>query len=621
VGIPAKVLRVDLSKGISSVEPVTPDEQRLFVGGRGLNVYRLLREGVFARGPLEDSSLLVLGCGLLSGTSLPAVSRLEVSGRSPATGLLSTGNAGSPFASKLAALGMAQLIISGVSERPVVLVLAADKVTLMEADQLWGMDTHETAAAVERLFSGEHLSVACIGPAGERLVPMSTVIFDRYRSAGRGGLGAVMGAKRLKAVVVLGETVHSPDLTDEMGTRLITKIRQAPLFADPGSYAAIQGLEAGQRFGWLPTRNFTSGIWDGAASVGTQKFFQDYVRGGPLSACGFCVTPCDRRFEIGAGHFAGESGRGAKLESLLDFGARCDIRDLGAVLHLTNLCNKLGLDIISSSAAVAFTMECAQAGLLDASEASRKWGRLRFGDVSGTEELLHEIAFGHGWGAILGQGVDVACAHVGGEAKSGALAVKGLEITGVDPRACQGWGLAYAVSGRGGCHSRALAMVELGGLEDVAERIFGRPEWADPYGVQGKAEMVKWHEDFSALLDSVGLCKFPALDLYAVGPADIAEVLSALWCHEVSADDCLLIGERVVTLERLFNLRCGLNPQQDTLPERLLREPLPGGPGEGRVVDLSRMLAEYMKARGWDSITGVPERRTLDRLGIYSLGL
>jgi aldehyde:ferredoxin oxidoreductase len=589
-----KGLRVDVSTGGTTVAAVSSEVSRAYLGGRGLGACLLLAERVFEIEPLAPENPLIFAPGPLTGTGAPAAGRYSVSARSPLTGTVFDGNSGGAWGNTLKHLGYDYLHVTGRCAEPSYLLIGSGSGSeLRPAAALWGLDVHDTIARLRQLHP--KCEAAVIGPAGERGVLFASIVNNRGRSVGRGGLGAVMGAKNLKAIVLAGDGEWRPSPADKERFDFVVYEATKMLKSNP---ITSQGLpEFGtavlvnvlNQAGALPTRNYRESQFELAEQISGETLRRDYTT--KRAACRGCSIGCARRTAT-----AGESGDGPEYETIWALGASCGIGDLTAIVEANYACNRAGMDTITTGATIACAMELTQIGAL-------KDGP-RFGDARAMRELVDAIAKRDGIGDELAQGSRrFAAAHGHPEL---AMQVKGLELPAYDPRGMKGQGLAYATSNRGGCHLRANMLYP---------EILGIPKMIDRFATLGKAGLLINMQNLAGVLDSLSLCKFTA---FAMKEDYYARLLSAVSGETVEPQELLRIGERIWTVERLFNLAAGFSAADDTLPPRLLHEPVAVGPAKGHVVDLAPMLAEYYICRGW-SAAGVPSRSKLKALGIAEL--
>jgi len=489
----------------------------------------------------------------------------------------------------LKALGYEAMIIEGKSNSPVYIWASDGKVELRDASKLWGMDTEQTTRKLLE-ETEKRAKVACIGPAGERLVKLACIINDEHRAAGRGGMGAVMGSKKLKAVVVFGS--KKTPIADEIKFKEVVKrclmtIDKNPITKDSlrimGTPALVSIIN---EVGIFPTRNFQEGYFKEADGICGEKYLERiFVK--PYS-CYACPIGCGRITRAD-----GEEGGGPEYETVWSFGAECDVSDLEDIAKANYICNRLGIDTISAGVTIGCAMELSEKGYLDE--------EVKFGDSKKVIELVRKIGLAEGFGRELGEGSKRLAESYGHPEI--AMQVKGLEIPAYDPRGVQGHALGYATSNRGGCHLRAYM---------IGPEVLGVPAPIDRFKSEGKAKIVKLLQDVSAAVDSLSLCRFTSM---ALTVEEYSDLLSAAVDAAYTPEEFIKVGERIWNLERLFNLRAGFGKKDDTLPKRFLETPLKEGNSRGRVVELEKMLEEYYVVRGWTS-EGVPRPELLEKLEI-----
>lgn len=582
-GYQGKVLRIDLSAGKTAVEELNREWAAGFFGGKGLGIKYLYEELAPGTDALSPQNKLIMITGPFTGTVVPCSGKLSIVTKSPATGTILDCSIGGSAAVELKRAGYDAVIFEGRAQGPVYLCIEDGGVEIKDAGDYRGLGCHATENKLKAAH-GEECSVLSIGPAGENLVPFACISSDLYRQAGRGGVGAVMGSKNLKAVVVRGTGgVKAADAAGLMETAY--EAFKNDLLTDTNLWAYTDGtpmiVELSQTTGILPTKNFQQGTFDGFARIKSEAVAAARVAKKGCTSCG-----------LGCGNFvrAGRSAvEGPEYETLSVAGSNCGIGDLDAIVEFNRLCDDLGLDSISAGGVTAFAMELAEKGIYD-------FG-LRFGDVEKYLQMPGLIAAREGVGAELARGVKALSETYGG--KEFAMQVKGLEFPGYDPRGSWGMGLAYATAPRGACHMSAWP---------VAEEAYGE---RDPFTIEGKAELVRDLQHYNAAKFSLVLCDFWALSFDVM-----AAMLSALLGREVTAGELELAGERIFNLARLFNTREGFGGSDDALPQRIYNDPLPSGATAGKTLpeaEFKRMLAEYYAMRGWDE-TGRPGLKKLNEL-------
>jgi aldehyde:ferredoxin oxidoreductase len=604
-----KVLRVDLTRSEMKEENLDGKVAKDYIGGRGLGIYYLNREVDPRVDPLSPENMLIMATGPLTGTSAPTAARYMVMTKGPLTGALTCSNSGGQFPQELKRAGFDALLITGRAPSPVYLWIDKGRAMLRPANHLWGKTVPETT---DRLLAetDPKAKVACIGPAGEKLVLFAAILNDRYRAAGRSGVGAVMGSKNLKAVVVRGEGLVP--VTDQAGfkeihNRVMTKFAQAakagpsPL-SQHGTIGVMTPIT--QKYGVLPTKNFQQGTFDGWEAITGQTLTAKYLQ--KTVACWACPISCGRYTKVDEPGFEGE-GEGPEYETAFALGALCMVDNLGAITKANYLCNDLGLDTMTMGATIACAMELFDRGFLTEEQIG---GRLPWGDARKLVELVRRTGLREDFGNELAEGSYRLAERYGHPEL--AMVSKRLELPGYDPRGLQGQGLNYATSPIGASHCRAhMAYCEMVGI----------PRPINPHEWKGKARLVKLWQDVFSVIDSAGLCIFfavrnllrPELEIF---PDTLLEYLNAATGAGYSLDELVKAGERICNAERMFLQKAGFSRRDDTLPHRLTHEPLPEGPAKGKAVHLEEMLDEYYRERGWTS-EGIPTLKKLQELGLH----
>ena len=617
------VLHVDLTDRRTWEEPIDGEVRLGYLGARGLNaklLWETLRPDV---DPLGPENLLIFGVGALTGTHAPASGRTTITCKSPATDLYLKTNVGGGWGAALRFAGYDQLVIHGASEEPVYLWIDNGAVAFRSAGHLWGKDVRETDRLLKAELGTEELETAAIGQAGENLVAFAAVMCSVYNAAGRGGAGAVMGAKRLKAVVVRGwkpvgvaqpERFHQLAMATRRAIEEAAPSRMKHLYGTAGSVSAINELRA------FPSYNFRRGYLEDAHSLSGQYMVaRGYLR--RRVACFSCPIGCHRYTEIREGPFAGTRTGGPEYETMSSLGAGCGVTDLEAVIKANELCNLLGLDTISAGSVIQWLMECVERGVV--SEAEVDHLPVRWGNGRAVVALVEKIALREGVGDLLAQGVRRASEQVGKGSEKWAVQVKGLEQSRVETRSAKGYALAFAVNPRGPDHLHTQPIAEFGfrpaGVQ-LIERITGDAKYANPYLIEKRADIVIWHEDCFAITDALGFCSFLTTADFALDPEGMAGLFSAATGMEVDHEEIMRAGRRILTLEKCFNVREGATRADDRLPWRLMVEESPDRPGAiNAPKELDRMLDEYYGLHGWDLSTSWPTRGTLEQLGLVDV--
>jgi aldehyde:ferredoxin oxidoreductase len=602
-----KILRVDLTRGKVQEEALDPSVARDFVGGRGLGIHYLLKGVDPHCEPLGSNNSLIMAAGPLTGTKAPTGARYMVMTKSPLTGSVTCSNSGGHFPAELKKAGLDAIIVEGQAPEPVYLWIDDGRAELRPAGHLWGKTTHATHDGM-LAETAKSARTACIGPAGENGVLFASIMNDRDRAAGRSGVGAVLGSKRLKGVVVRGTgevPLRDEKAFGEQVKKLLRRFRDAlkggkhPL----NLHGTAVTVMATQNFGVLPTRNFQQGTFAGWEEIHgetlTRKFL---VR---PKACFSCPIGCGRVTRVDDREFRG-AGEGPEYETVYALGSNCGVDNLAAVTKANYLCNEMGMDTITMGSTIACAMELFERGVIPEVDIGKP---LRFGDARALVEFTLKTARKEGIGALLAQGSYRLAAHYGHPEL--AMVSKKQEFAGYDPRGEQGMGLAYATSPVGASHMRGdLAYIEL----------LGVPMLVDPLTWEDKPQLVKDWQDVFAIIDAAGLCVFftvrnlvtPTRD---IRPQGIMELLNSATGAGYDLAELVQAGERIFNAERLFMVRAGLARKDDSLPPRMLKESMPDGPGRGSVCHLQEMLDRYYGIRGWDQ-DGIPTVEKLKQLGL-----
>jgi aldehyde:ferredoxin oxidoreductase len=593
-----KILRVDLTKGESKVEELDPKLGAKFIGGRGLGSKILSDEIDPKVDPFSPNNKLIMATGPLTGTGASAAGRYMVITKAPLTGTIACSNSGGHFGAELKFAGFDLIIFEGKAKEPVYLYIEDGKAEIRDAKSIWGKTTHETT---DQILSETDMDarVACIGPAGEKLVRYACVINDKHRAAGRSGVGAVMGSKNLKAVAVKGSgsiTIANKEVFRKVTLDVFQKVKANPVTSTGlptyGTAVLVNIINAS---GILPTRNFNEGVFEGAEKISGETIVDDILVRN--RACFSCPIACGRVVRVTNPKYEC-FGEGPEYESDWSMGACCGIDNLDAIAKGNYLCDTLGFDPISAGVTIACGMELFEKGIISTKEVGRS---LNFGDADAMVEMIRAIGYREGFGDALAEGSYRLAERYGHPEYS--MSVKKQEFPAYDGRGVQGMGLQYATSNRGACHVRGYL---------ISPEILGSPQKLDPFETEEKAGWVKAFQDLTAVVDSAGLCLF---NTFAFGGPEILEYLKAATGIEMSLEELMKAGERIWNLEKVFNLKAGITGKDDRLPDRLTKEPMPSGPAKGKVVELGKMLPEYYELRGWDK-EGVPTKERLKELGL-----
>ena len=609
-----RLIRLDLGDGQWRVEAIDDALVKKYLLGGGLAAKIFYEEMEPSRDALHPQSSLIWMIGVLSGTVLPTSCRLCLCGRSPLTGIWNEATVGGYWAAQLRAASYDGLVIIGRAQEPVYVWIADDTLEVRPAAHLWGLDTIQAAAAI-REETDSQAQVACIGPAGEKLSRIASVMIGGTdaRAAGRGGMGALMGSKNLKAVAVRGSS--KPDYYDREG--LLSSVREANAAIRENSLGMTQfgtsgGIITTEKVGDMAIQNWRLGSWEeGAPKITGERMAETILTGN--YRCHACPIGCGREIEIREGPFAGLQGSGPEYETVIGFGPMCLNDDLESIVAMNDLCNRYGLDTISTSGTVAFAMEAWEKGLLDSQDTGGL--DLSWGHTESMMRLIEMIARREGLGDILADGTRAAAERLNANSIEFAVQVKGMELPYHDPRAFTSMALGYATANRGGDHLETMTYWHEYGKQwpDM-----GYVDPPDKLSSEGKARMVYDFQNLMQVFNGLGLCKFIAKA--GVGPQLLAEWANLALGWEWDVEDVLLVGERLFNLKRLINARWGISRKDDVLPPRVLTHPRPSGSAEGNLPHLGKMLHEYYEARGW-SEDGLPTPEKLKELGLSDLEL
>ena len=609
-----KMLMVDLGQVCITDRHIDESIYRLFLGGRGLNMWLLYQHLNAAVEPLSPENLLIFGAGPLVGTMIPSNGRYNVSSRSPLTGLLGDSNSAGYWSPPLRKIGYDGIIVSGKADKPVYLMVTNDGIELLDASSLWGKTVSETDSII-RQEHGKGCQVLSIGPGGENLVRFAAVLNNIDRAAGRTGMGAVMGSKNLKAIAIKGKgsiPVANPEAMRAVSKEIREAMRASASFEARSQYGTPMLVNLYNALGVLPTRNHQSGVFPTADKISGERLKDEYVT--KPETCYMCLVHCSRRAEVSSGRFAGTSLEGPEFETMCAMGSNLANDDLASLIYLNRRLNDLGIDSISTGAVISYAMECYEKGLISTKDTDGL--KLTWGNIDAILTLVDNIANRKGFGDLLAEGVKRAAEQIEGS-EDYALHVKGMEVPTQGVRGLKAWALGWAVASRGADHCRSFPVMETTWTPEKTEKFFGSKKAADRFAYEGKGAMVKWGEDFGATHDALGICKI-AYKAMGLMPELVAKAYSAVTGIEMDGDELLKAGERIVTLERLLNLKLGLTPDQDTLPKRFTDEPLPEGPGKGETVKLDQMMKEYYELRGWDK-NGYPSKDKLAELDMTAI--
>ncbi|MBI4645826.1 MAG: aldehyde ferredoxin oxidoreductase family protein [Bacteroidia bacterium] len=596
-----RLLRINLSNKTFKIEQIPAQILTDFIGGRGLGAKLLFDEAPAGVDPLGSDNKLYFVTGPLTGINAPTTSRFSVVTKSPLTGAIGGSSSGGHFGQDLKSAGFDVLAIEGKSDIPCFIRIKEDEVEICDASHIWGKNTHE---ATDILLSetDTKAGVACIGSAGENQLMLASIMNEKNHAAGRGGLGAVMGSKKLKAVIVSGGRkvgVNDNEMVQEALKKWRTFIAEAPLTKDVlkeyGTPALIKIINS---YGAFPTKNFQEGVFIDVDSISGQTFKELYfVRREP---CAGCPIGCARMTRT-----LSREGKGPEFETIWAFGALCGINDLESIIHANYNCNEYGMDTISTGNTIACAMELSEKNLFSKEimhELKDVLGHeLKFGDAEAIVKLTELIGKAQGFGKQLGSGSRRLAEKC--HEPEAAMHVKGLELPAYDPRGFHGMALALSTNNRGGCHLRSYL---------ISTEALATPVAINRFSEKGKPGITKLYQDLTATIDSMIACIFTS---FALSPQLYADLVGAVMGLKMDSEVLLKTGERIWNIEKLFNLREGFSRKDDTLPQRILNNPLQYGLSKGHLFNLDTLLDEYYAVRGWTQ-QGVPTKEKLTELGL-----
>ncbi len=610
-----KILRVNLTTGTCNSEPLNMEWAQQYLGQRGLATKYLVEETDPKVDPLSADNKMIFATGPLTGTAAPTGGRWSVICKGPLTKAIACSNSGGFFGAELKNAGWDMIIFEGRADKPVYLQIKNDKAELKDANDLWGKTVWVTEDTLIERFGDSDARVASIGPAGEKGTLFACVVNDKDRAAGRSGVGAVMGSKNLKAVIVRGTAgvkVNDP-MAFMQATAASNKILAENAVTGEGlpTYGTQVLMNVVNGIGALPTRNANDVEFESAEQISGEAMREPRESDGQANlvsnhACFGCPISCARRSKMDPNNplianqpeYQVTSG-GLEYEAAWALGCATGVNDLETLTYCNFLCNDYGLDPISLGSTIGSAMDLYKSGVI--SDQDTGGIALEFGSADALTKMVEMTGKGEGFGREIGLGSKRLCEKYGHPDLS--MAVKGQEFPAYDPRGIQGMGLTYATSNRGGCHLRSYT---------VSSEVLGIPEKTDPLVTDGKAGLVKAFQDVTAAVDSTGTCIFTT---FALSMEDIAPEVNSACEGDWTVDKMMEVGERIWNMERLYNIEAGFTGKDDTLPRRLLKDAAKSGPAKGLTVALDKMLPEYYELRGWDT-DGVPSSETRQRLGV-----
>ncbi len=609
-----KIIEIDLSSGKIDQEQVSEAAVRQSLGGLGHNVETLYRHAETRIDPFDTDNLLVISRGLLTGTVAPSSARVHINTLSPQSGLIGSSNVGGYLGFRMYSLDIYSIVIKGKSSQPVYLHVGPANIEIRDARELWGLDTRAAEERLKQEVGPDNMDTLAIGPAGEKGVLYACIMAGWDHAAGRTGLGASMGAKNLKAMVLKAEpkkekmTPEQADVMREYVSRMKKSVSRYREFSTWGSSYDIMETH---KMGMLGARNYQDHQLENVEQIDGHHLVR-FVK--KKSRCHRCPISCKAEIELPGERYQGFKGGRPEYETVIDLGALCGLTNPEDLLYLSNLCNIMGLDTISTGSVIAFAMELFQRGILTLEDTNGI--ELAWGNARAMEVLIRQIAHKEGMGRVLSLGVKRAAEIIGRGASKYAYHVKGVELYGGDPRGMMGMALAYAVSMRGGDFTSVYPVPEFRYSPQQAEEEFGTREAVDSAATAGKGALVKKCMTVSTVIDSLGICKVPALSIIGDFSLEMeSRLIKAITGLDVSPKDLFAAGERIIHMEKIINLRQGSIPADDNLPDFFLNTSFEKGPIKGRKVKLAPMVADFYASMGWDEC-GRPTKATLGKFGL-----
>jgi len=608
LGYAGRVLRVDLTTGKTRLEKLDEETAKKYIGGIGLGMKLWLANSKAGVDAFNPDNPLILAVGPVSGTMFPTAGNGHAFiSKSPATKGIGEAVSHGTFGAEIKRAGYDAVILTGKAERPVYLWIDDDSVQLLDAEQIWGKSPSETEDAIKDEIGDYYVRVASIGLAGEKLSKIASIINEKTRAAGRTGLGAVMGSKNLKAIAVRGTrdiVVAKPDEFMEMVKEFHERMK-GPAAQKYRTLGSAENVMIQNALFCMPTRNYNNAHFENAIKVSGETLNERYI--AKIIACNSCAMRCEHEAVVHDGPYKGTMAR-MEYDNIWALGPNCGVDRLDVIIKAAELCNYYGLDAQSTGVTVGFAMDCHETGILSHEELGGI--DAHFGNAEALIQLIEKIGKREGIGDLLADGVKVAAEKIGKGSDKLAQNIKGLEVTGYDLRCLKTAALGFAVSFRGADHNRSGAYVfDMTGKVDRLK------------AEKGRGKLVKDSEDVYALLDSLIVCK-NAKGTFYKELADMAKLYTYVTGYDMAPEELSLAGQRINTLARLINVREGLSRKDDTLPWKVMNQPIPDdGPVKGAVVtqeELDLLLDDYYQSRGWTA-DGIPTKSQLEKLGMEDL--
>ena len=611
-GYTGKILRINLTDQLSTIEDLPYEMAVNYMGGSGFGIKYIYDEVDAEIDPLGPENKLVFAPGPFTGTDIPCASRMAITAKSPQTNTIAVALSGGYFPAELKLAGFDALIIEGVAAEPTYLWINEGKVQFKKGKPVWGTTTFDCQQIIKDTLHDQKVRIACIGPAGENLSRMAG-IFNERRAAGRKGLGAVMGAKKLKAIAIRGDTplnIASKEKYTIARRQMMNAMKESPvLYSEFAKVGTPSNVDNTCGLGIFPAKNWSeTGVFEPVNEIGIEQMM---TRNIGREACYKCPVGCSQLNLAQTGRYKGTMSEGPEFETMYSFGGATGVDKVDAIIHADRIADELGLDSISSGVTIAFAMELYEKGILTRDDTDGI--ELKFGNDEAMSLLLQKMSYREGIGAILADGVKIAAEKIGKGSEKYAMHVKSLELPAYDVRGAKAHGLNYATSYCGADHNKGYAFQE---IFDIPI-----PHPVDRWSVEGKGKLTKWNQDIRTVTcDCATMCAF-LLDMAVphIATKNTADLLEAVTGISLSEEEIEKIGERVLNLARAFNVKAGFSRKDDDLPLRLKTEPLKSGSSKGQVFsqkDLDYMLDEYYTERGWDVKTGVPLRAKLVSLNL-----
>ncbi|QQK06865.1 aldehyde ferredoxin oxidoreductase family protein [Miniphocaeibacter halophilus] len=609
-GFRGKILRIDLTNKEFYEETPPLEFYKDYVGGALLSAKIMYDETDPKMDPLSEDNKIIYSAGPLTGTDTPCASRLCMVTKSPLTNTITTSLSGGYFPVELKRAGYDAIVISGKAEKPTFVFIKDGTVKFRDATRYWGLNVFDTQMYMKEQLRDQNIRISCIGPAAEKLSTMGCVI-NEARAAGRKGIGAVLGSKNLKAVAIRGTDeipVADKARSKKSISQMLKYFKASPMaYPQFGTKGSSVAFEVTSNLGVLPSYNWLNSEdidWDEV--MGPEVLNEYNITRNP---CDRCPIACSQVRLIRKGKYSGISSEGPEYESMFSLGTLLGIKSAEFTIVADRLTDELGIDNISVGAAIAFAMELYEKGIITKEDTGGL--ELNFGNEDAALTLMKQIAFREGFGAVLTDGTKKAAEIIGKGSEAYTLEVKGLELPAYDARGLKAQALNFATSFTGADHNKGYAFQE----------VFGTPypHAVDRLALEGKGKLTKFNQDFASLYDIVTFCEFPAqAALVENFQALTAELLSGIMGFEYTEDDAWQMGEKLINLCRMYNIRNGFTRKDDSLPTRVKNEPIPSGLSKGAVTtqeELDFMLDEYYEARGWDQ-EGMPTPEKLEELGL-----